>query len=233
MDTIVNLLKDKNSDCNFTTNIKKSQYCESNYLETSENKIYYNFLFCILDNFDILLSNSTDKKVDLGKRVIDICTQIEVNKDEKYSNFNYNKKFSIRKIQQSLQGSLRNEKFISSIYYLNDLYKTHFVIVDLNKKEYYETSFKNYPKKYLYCNDKKYYLSDNLDEGYIQKEETIIFDNDISKNIYISYLKALGNYKIDELKKICDELNLSYYKNNKIMKKKEIYDMINLNKLCL
>ena len=40
--------------------------------------------------------------------------------------------------------------------YLNDLYKTHFVLVDPIKKEYYETSEKNYIKKYISFKNNKY-----------------------------------------------------------------------------
>ena len=148
MDHIYDIVNNNNNDCNFCKKIIKSEFSESKYI--NDDIIYYNFLFCILDNFDLILSSSSDKKIDFPKRISEICSQIEENKENYYDRFNYNKKFTIKKIQNSLQICTKKGKLLSSIYYLNDLFSTHFVIVDTNNNEYMETTSKNYPKKYYY-----------------------------------------------------------------------------------
>ena len=52
------------------------------------------------------------------------------------------------------------------------------------------------------------------------------------KDIYIykKYLKPISNYKINELKKIAEELDVDIMKNGKCMNKQELYNMINLSK---
>ena len=66
MEYIYNILNENNKDCNFCDKIKENDYSEIKYLDICKNN-YRNFLFCILDNFDIILSNSTDKKIDFPK----------------------------------------------------------------------------------------------------------------------------------------------------------------------
>ena len=57
-----------------------------------------------------------------------------------------------------------------------------------------------------------------------------MLDMDIKDiHIYKKYLKPISNYKIDELKKIAEELNVNISKNGKRMNKKELYDSINLS----
>jgi len=230
MDYIYNILSETNKECDFCNKIHKSKYGEMNNI--SDTITYRNFLFCILDNFDLILSSSNDKKFNFLKRVSEICSQIEEDKDNYYDNFNYHKQFSIKKIQNSLQLCTNKRKLLSAIYFLNDFFSTHFIIVDIQRKEYIETTYKNYPKKYLECDNTFFKLSDSITEDYIKTNDSNLFETDI-KMIYNSYLKAIGNYKVEELKSICNELKLSYYEGNKIMKKKNIYDMINLHKLNL
>lgn len=229
MEYIYNILNENNKDCNFCDKIKENDYSEIKYLDICKNN-YRNFLFCILDNFDIILSNSTDKKIDFPKRVLEICSQIEEDKINYYDKFNYNKKFTFKKIQNSLQKCVNNAKLLSCIYYLNDYYSTHFVIVDINNGQYMNTTNKNYPKKYIEHDNNFFRISDNLKDNLIENDNIKLFDKDIN-NIYDTYLKSLSNYKLDDLKNICNEFNLSFYNGNKIMKKKDIYDMINLHKM--
>ena len=50
--------------------------------------------------------------------------------------------------------------------------------------------------------------------------------------IYNTYLKAISNYKADDLINIANEFNINLTKNNgKKKTKKELYDEINLNKM--
>lgn len=243
MESILNIISNLNQECTFSEKIKETKYSEKNNLdesnvsnvsnESNEVNYYNNFVLSILDNYDMILSNThNNKHLIFNQRIIDISSDIEDKRDIFYDKFNYNEKvFPIHKIQQSLQLSSKKKRLLSSIYYFNDLYETHFVLVDIQNKRYLETCMKNYPKKYLNYHGNKYSLSDSLDKTYQRADQLYHFENDISKNIYKLYLKPIGHYKINELKEIAIELNLPLKKDKKNKIKKEIYDDINLFKM--
>ena len=231
MDLIYNNLKNLNQDCSFSEKILESEsYSENNNL-LSEVYNYTNFLFCILDKYDLILSNTEkkDKKIIFNKRVFDILSELEDNIDS----YNYNEKiFSFKKIQQSLQECLKKKRYISCIYFLNDLYKTHFVIVNKENNTMINTTLKNYPKIYLICENNSFRL-ETSEMNLKQEKICDLFEYDIKKSVYKSHLKAISNYKIDELKNIAKDLNMNIYVNGKILKKQIIYDNINLHYLNL
>ena len=237
MDNLITKLQEINLDCKFTEQIIETKYNKSNYL-TSHKKDhemiqYRNFLFCIFDNYDLILSNtpSPDKNIVFNQRISEILSLIDEDQFNYYDKFNYNERIMKRnKIQQNIQLSHKGQRYISSLYYLNDLYKTHFVIVNQLNKEFYETCIKNYPKKYLVF-DGKYKLQDSISDDYKISENTDWNVDILKKNVYKNYLKPISNYKIDELKSIANENNISIHKNHKIMKKQDIYDKINLTML--
>ena len=94
-------------------------------------------------------------------------------------------------------------------------------------------SSKKYPKKYLNCSDSNFSLNDTIDDSFIRVDDSNIFEKDIKKSIYKQYLKGIGNYRMEELKQIAIDLNIPIYENNKIRKKQNIYNDINLNQLNL
>tara|TARA_B100001094_G_C18155719_1_gene786322 strand:- start:1166 stop:1891 length:726 start_codon:yes stop_codon:yes gene_type:complete len=241
MDHLIEKLQGINFDCKFTEQIIEKKYNEDNYPKSHQKSHpknhemiqYRNFLFCIFDNYDLILSNtpSSDKKITFNQRVSEILSLIDEDQSNYFDNFNYNERtMKKHKIQQNIQSAHKGNKYISSLYYLNDLYKTHFVIVDQFNKEFYETCIKNYPKKYLVFNG-KYRLQDSIPDTYQVSETTDWILDILKKNVYKNYLKPISNYKIDELKNIANEKNISIYKDNKIMKKQDIYDKINLTML--
>ena len=164
-----------------------------------------------------------------------MCSHIEEKRDICYDNYNFNPKImKIKLIQQGLQ-LWQKENNISSLYYLNDYFKKHFVI--LHEGCSYMTCIKSYPKVYLEYNnrifitDEKEYKEKNLTELF----EKIPLKNDIKrdiKNIYNTYLEAIGKYKIDDLKKIAEECNISLKDiTGKNKTKAVLYDEINMLKL--
>jgi len=232
---ILNLIQDINGDCDFVSSINESSFIE----KTKTHKIkedYFNFLFCILDNYDLLLSTSSehDKITLFKKRVLEISSKLDENSDDFYDNMGYNIKIMKKKlIQRGLHASMDNnknkkQKNISSLYYLNDLYKTHFVFVDLNKREYYETTIKNYDKVYLYLRKNRFYLDDNLSDN-LSKKDIIesIFDIDV-KSVYKTYLESIGKYKIGDLKEIATKFNIPLKDNGKNKTKNILYNEINM-----
>ena len=232
MDLVASKLNVINSDCNFTENIVTNKYSEKVHKESKTNN-YSNFLFCILDNFDILLSNThiKDKKTIFFQRISQILSEIDENSS--FNSYNFNEKhMKINKIQRSVQlcSKKNGEYLLSVLFFLNELYKTHFVIVDVKKNILYETCPKDYPKHYLMYNG-NFYLQETITETY-SKSSASFFDEDIKiKNVYQSYLKPVSNYKIDDLKTIAGEHGILIMNGSKSIKKQDIYDKINLTML--
>lgn len=230
---ILNLIHELNSDCDFISSINESSFIEK--FKTKEIKEdYFNFLLCILDNYDLILSSCSkdEKKILFKKRVIEISSRIDEDSPNFYNNMNYNVKTMKKKlIQNSLHGSMEKEKNISSIYYLNDLYKLHFVFVDLNKREYYETTVKNYDKIYLCLKKNRFSISENLPDNIIKKDiNESIFNIDVKK-VYETYLDSLSKYKISDLKEIAAGLNINLKENGKNKTKNMLYNEINTIKM--
>ena len=235
MDKLVTKLQEINLDCKFAEQIIEKKYNESNFLLSPREKTnkYSNFLFCIFDNYDIIVANTpfSDKKMVFNQRVSEVLSLIDEEPANYYDKFNYNEKIMKKnKIQQNIQLAFKGVRNISSLYFLNDLYKTHFIIVDPSRKEFYKTCIKDYPKKYLIF-DGKYILQDTLPDHYKESVQTSWNEDILQKNVYKNFLKPISNYKVDELKKIAIEHNISIQENNKIMKKQDIYNKINLQML--
>ena len=240
---ISDLLKDLNVDCNFTNDIKESKYIEgsknintTNTLKPSE--IYYpTFIKCIISEFDPIYGSLSEeeKKLYFSKKIMEICSEID-EKDDSFKNYKFHKSLKSHKVQQGLQLFDKRINHISSVYYLNEYYKRHFVIVYENIA--YPTCIKKYPKIYLSFNNHKVKVMNGCDfpEMNIRVifEKTKIVDDvkrDI-KGIYNSHLEAASKYKLDDLKKIAQECNIDLKDSKGKNKTKNVlYDSINLYKL--
>ena len=182
--------------------------------------------------------SENEKKLYLKQKITGICSEIEEKSDTCYHNYCFNEKImKLSIIQHSLQLWEKKGNYISSIYYLNEYYKKHFVIVC--EKIAYETTAKNFPKVYLSIHGNRIKM---IDENNFQKGNlTDLFDkiqlqNDIKKDmksVYKMFLDPISKCKVDDLKKIALECNLSLKDGplgkNKV--KSQLYDEINLYKL--
>ena len=228
---VFELIQSINGDCDFSSSVNESSYTEKIKVK---KQTYFNFLFCILDNYDLSLScvSNEDKKHYFKQRVLGISASLDENTEEFYDSMSYNPKTMKKKIiQRSLHGSIEKDKNISSIYYLNDLYKTHFVLVDLIKREYYETTIKNYDKVYLCMNKNRFCIQDNLPNNVIQKDiNESIFTIDV-KTVYKTYLDPISKYKIGDLKETATNLAIPLSQNGKNKTKNILYDEINMIKM--
>ena len=243
---ISDLLKDLNVDCNFTNDIKESKYIEGSK-NKNENNIsintstkqdnYPTFIKCIISEFDPIYGSLSEgeKKLYFSKKIIEICSEID-EKDEYFKDYNFHKSLKSHNIQQGLQLYDKRINHISSIYYLNEYYKRHFIIVYENIA--YSTCIKNYPKIYLRFDNHKVKILNTCDfsEMNIKNlfEKSKIVDDvkrDI-KGIYNLHLEAINKYKLDDLKKIAQECNISLKDSKGKNKTKSVlYDSINLYKL--
>ena len=244
---ISDLLKDLNVDCNFTNDIKESKYVEgskndsmntTNTLKPSE--IYYpTFIKCIISEFDPIYGSLSEeeKKLYFSKKIMEICSEID-ECDESFKNYKFHKSLKSHKVQQGLQLFDKRINHISSVYYLNEYYKRHFVIVYENNT--YPTCIKNYPKIYLRFDNHKLKVLNTCDFPEMNLktlfEKSKIVDDvkrDI-KGIYNTYLEAISKYKLDELKKIAEECNIDLKDSKGKNKNKSVlYDSINMYHLNL
>ena len=242
---ISDLLKDLNVDCNFTNDIKESKYIEGSKnknennisMNTSNKQNYYpTFIKCIISEFDPIYGSLSEgeKKIYFSKKIMEICSEID-EKEEYFKDYNFHKSLKSHNIQQGLQLYEKRINHISSLYYLNEYYKRHFVIVYENIA--YRTCIKDYPKIYLRFDNHKVKVINTCDflEMNIKNlfEKSKIVDDvkrDI-KGIYNLYLEAIGKYKLDDLKKIAIECNIDLKDGQKNKTKGVLYDEINLYKL--
>ena len=242
---ISDLLKDLNVDCNFTNDIKESKYIEgskndntnsiNNTLKPSE--IYYpTFIKCIISEFDPIYGSlcEDEKKLYFSKKIMEICSEID-EKDDSFKNYKFHKSLKSHKVQQGLQLHDKRINHVSSLYYLNEYYKRHFVIVYENIA--YPTCIKGYPKIYLRFDKHKVKVLNTCDFPEMNLktlfEKTKIIDDvkrDI-KGIYNLHLEAIIKYKLDDLKKIALECNIDLKDGQKNKTKSVLYDSINLYKL--
>lgn len=234
MDSIVSLLT--NDEYNFVKKIKSNTYIESIKDKDKITK-YTNFLFCLLDNYDLILSNTPtkDKNIVFHKRISEILSQIDEEKlCEKYK---YNsKKFKSRVIQKNILDCSKDKTklLISCIYFFNDYYQTHFKIVNTKNSMILDTCVKNYPIVYIHTDNNNYYIDKQkpsfTSKNYGSTEDKFFILDIDSKNVYKLYLEAINKYKLDELKDIANEKNITLGIK---MKKKDIYDKINIHMLNL
>tara|TARA_B110000967_G_scaffold204541_1_gene247252 strand:+ start:1704 stop:2477 length:774 start_codon:yes stop_codon:yes gene_type:complete len=249
------LLHDLNTDCNFTDKIKESSFVEAipnvasstittnkntnnNTNNNNNNKVYHNIISCIISEFDpILMSlNLSEHKLYLSQKLMDICSKIDES-DVYYHDYHFNEKImKAHLIQQGLQSFAKRDNHISSIYYLNEFYKRHFVIIHQNIA--YETTLKNYPKVYLGVGGNNVRIIDEYDEkekgnlSYLHDKIRLLLDiKKDMKFVHNLFLDPISKYKMDDLKKIAGECNISLKADTKNKVKGVLYDEINLYKL--
>ena len=122
---------------------------------------------------------------------------------------------------------------MSLILFYNDYFKINLIICHDNK--YYKSGLKNFENIYIkYI--KNNWIIQEINSKNIKYENILdlkyCIELDIKTNfIYNLHLKAISNYKVDELINIANELNIDLNKNGKKKIKKELYDEINLIKL--
>jgi len=142
-----------------------------------------------------------------------------------------------------IQQGLQKDNCISSIYFLNEYYKKHFILVDVSRKELYRTSIKDYEEIYLcYSGNKKWTMNVDIEIDSYQRLETgvvsaagLLHLDIIVKDIlqmYSSYLSPISKYKVPELQVIANEVGISHLKDNgKPKKKADLYRDITVHKL--
>ena len=220
--------------CSLKQNIKQEKKKE-NVKQEKKKKIFKTLEELLLFTYDYNSMLQENPKIYIDKRKIELATFIDEHTEKTYDNFNYDKKFSKRLIQQGLQET----DSLSSILYICDLYNIAIVLYDKYNNKYYKLSQKEKPLVYIeYYNHSFRIMEDPTNDFKDIKYETSIggLENILNCNvkgidIYKKYLKAISHYKMEDLIKIAEELNVEVKKNGKKKTKKVLYDDINLFKM--
>ena len=199
------------------------------YTKQEQSKKYrslYELILSIKDhNYTILEDKEKTKYISEQKMIL--CSEA----DDKYNTYNFNKKISKSLICSNLQKF--NDNLLSLMLFYNEYFKINLVFC--NKGVYYKSGLKNYENIHITYHNKRWSevlnVPGNIEFNSILNIEHTI-ELDVKTNfIYNLYLKAISNYKADELINIAKELNIDLMKNGKKKIKKELYDEINLLKL--
>ena len=233
------IVESKYTQCSLKQDIKhenvKQEKQEKQEKKEKKKEIFKTLEELLLFTYDYNSILQENPKIYIDKRKIELATFIDEHTEKTYDNFNYDKKFSKRLIQQGLQET----DSLSSILYICDLYNIAIVLYDKYNNKYYKLSQKKKPLVYIeYYNHSFRTMEDPTNDFKDINYETNIggLDNIFNCNvkgtdIYKKYLKAISHYKMDDLIKIAEELNVEVKKNGKKKTKKVLYDDINLFKM--
>ena len=233
MDKIFETLR--NSTNSYTKKINECKYTQNIFIKeenSSDCKQYGSIYECLLSQKDIpyQILNDGEKSDYVKQHLLELCNTI----DKEYDTYNFNKKvLSKQKLFRNLQG---NNNVLASILFYNGYFQVNLIIFNESTNKFYKTGLKDYDKLYISCSDKKWTVHDSVDdtEKYSDISDlSSVIDIDMKDNfIYNTYLKAISNYKADDLINIANELNINLTKiGGKKKTKKELYDEINLNKM--
>lgn len=228
----------KNKNNNYSDKINKNKYTQdilkkeshksNNYDKRNNFKSIYELMLSIKDHqYQILEDFEKDKYIS-DKKII-LCSNV----DDVYDNLNFNKRvLSKQLICSNLQKNKDN--LLSLILFYNNYFNINLILCHDNK--FYKSDLKDLNNIYIEHTKNGWVIKDinfSYDIEYLNILELKYgIELDLKTNfVYNSYLKAISNYKSDELNNIAKELNIDLMKNGKKKLKKELYDEINLLKL--
>ena len=228
----------KNKNNNYSKKIIRNKYTQDiskkiniepkKYDEKNNFKNIYELILSFKDNQYQILENSEKDKYTSDKKIL-LCSKV----DDEYDSYNFNKRvLSKSLICANLQK--HKDNLLSLILFYNDYFKINLILCHDDK--YYKSGIKNFDNIYIEYTKNGWIIKD-INFSYDIKHLNILelkygIELDLKTNfIYNSYLKAISNYKSEELINIAKELNIDLMKNGKKKVKKELYDEINLIKL--
>ena len=229
------IVESKYTQCSLNQKEKENINISVNKKEEKKKEIFKTLEELLLFTYDYNSMFQENPKIYMNKRKIELATFIDEHTEKTYDNFNYDKKFSKKLLQQGLQ----EEDSLSSSLYISDLYNFTIILYDKYNNKYYKLSQKDKPLVYIeYYNHSFRIMEDPTNDFKDIKYETSIggLENILNCNvkgidIYKKYLKTISHYKMDDLIKIAEELNIDIKKNGKKKTKKVLYDDINLSKM--
>ena len=221
----------ENNVNNYTSKIKQSKYIENTNHSTVQKKGKKDICHIIIskNNLEYSLLKNNEKDNFILKKKLEIASEIDTSHSNDYYNFSFNKSL--------ISNGLQSDNNFSSILYLNDIFKCNCIIHNKDTNKYYKTGLKNYENIICKYENNSWFLDDDPVEKIktyssdLNELNNIIHFDIKTNEIYKLFLKPFSNYKLDDLRKIAEELNIDLKKNNKKKIKKELYNEINLKKL--
>jgi hypothetical protein len=207
----------------YTQKIRITKYTEGENLvveKTGVNDICEIIISQNVQEYDTIQKNHrenfvTNKKLEIADGV---------KKNEKY-----NRSFTPKIIQTGLQ----NKNYLSSILYMNEIYKINTVIYNSSTSKYYPTSLMDYPKLYCEYKGNTWFEKEENNEDILpfnpisELSEILTIDSDIM--IFKSKLDSLSKYKVKDLEKMCEEKGISILnKDGKKKLKKDLYHELSM-----
>jgi hypothetical protein len=223
----------RNTTFDYSKKITVNKFTQDINKVVKDKTVYYKSIFELILSFkDINYSILNPDEINsyVKTQLLDLCNIIDSN----YTDYNLNKKVLSK---QTLCKNIQlNKDILSSILFYNEYFKINLIIFNKDSNKFYKTGLKDSENVYISYYDKKWFIHDNVDDpgNYSDISElSSIIDIDMKHNfIYNTYLKAISNYKADDLVSVANKLNISLTKQGgKKKTKKELYDEINLNKL--
>ena len=221
----MDLIKDhKHLQNTYTKKIRTIKYTEGENISIEKEGVS--------DICEVIISQNdqeygTMQKTQRGKYIVNKKLEIAdvVTKDEKFT-----KSFSPKLIQRGLQ----NKNHVSSILYMNELYKVNTVVYNSITNKFYGSSIKDYPLLFCeYKNNSWHHLEDvkvGSDTVYHPIGEILdILTHDTDMMIFKSNMESISKYKIKDLEIMCGENGLETTRNGKKKLKKELYDELSLH----
>ena len=220
---------------NYTKDIIESEYIEIN--KKDKNKVILNklkkfnyLLYAILKTNESDLILSGDCSLSIEKVKMNILSEL-CGSDDLYKKFKYKKTFTKKIIEQGLNLNVN----ISSILFIANYYNINIVLLYDNlyyklfkKQKLDDVQVYKFNNGWIY--DKDSDISKN-DVNLINKEliSNILTDDLKGKyDIHVTYLDSISKYKLIDLQNIAKKNNINTQKNEKNLKKQELYDEINM-----
>ena len=220
---------------NYTKDIIESEYIEIN--KNDKNKVILNklkkfnyLLYAILKTNESDLILSGDCSLSIEKVKMNILSEL-CGSDDLYKKFKYKKTFTKKIIEQGLNLNVN----ISSILFIANYYNINIVLLYDNlyyklfkKQKLDDVQVYKFNNGWIY--DKDSDISKN-DVNLINKEliSNILTDDLKGKyDIHVTYLDSISKYKLIDLQNIAKKNNINTQKNEKNLKKQELYDEINM-----
>ena len=223
----MDLIRDyKHVNNEYTKKIRITKYTEGENI-TIEKKGVKDICEIIISQND--QEYNTTQKQQRENYIVNKKLEIadNVTKNEKYA-----KNFSPKLIQKGLQ----NKNYLSSILYMNEIYKVNTIIYNGNTNKFYKSSIMNYPMLYCEYKNNTWYPLENVnvteDTSFNDINElSNIITLDTSIMIFKSSMMPISKYKVKDLEEMCVKNNIVTTQGGKKKLKKELYDLLSIH--CL
>lgn len=244
---VIDFMKRNNKDSKHTDLIRESSFTQcptksggktqskTNHIPAYNKEIYHSpsllkVILIALDPYCVNLSSNQSMLLD--KEAMRVATSVDT-----FPMTPFHKSMSVKKIQTAFQESLRNRNHLSLLYYLNEYYKRSFILIVGDR--YWKTLWKKneYPEETILYN-KGVWSIQAIDISNKKKVSMLDLDDlpliqDIKGIPYQTSYKAIGNYKLETLKDLCSDKNISLVikDTNKKKRKEQLYHELLLEEL--